>query len=322
MRRDFVYNSKDGQTKIHALEWIPEGEVKGVIQILHGMVEYIGRYDRFAGFMAEQGFYVVGNDHLGHGASVISEADHGFFAQPDGNACVIGDIRNLHRYTMRKYPHVPYIMLGHSMGSFLARQYITRFGHDLSGVIIMGTGYQSDALLKMAKTIAGGLGKTAGWTYESNLLEKMVLGSYNKAFAPARTPYDWLTKDESIVDAYALNPWNTFRFTTNAYYHMFLGMEKAQKKEALAKIPPELPMLILSGAKDPVGDMGKGVQKVYDLYTALGLEDVQMKLYEDDRHEILNELDYMDVQKDILQWIQALDAFRERPSEDCAQKKD
>ncbi len=305
-RRDFIYSSRDGQTKIHALEWIPDGKVKGVVQICHGMIEFIGRYDRFGTFLAENGYYVVGNDILGHGASVISEADHGFFAHPDGNACVIGDFRNLHRYTMRKYPDVPYIMLGHSMGSFLVRQYITRFAKDLSGVIVMGTGYQTDALLKTAILLSKILGKAFGWDSESRIMDKLVLGSYNKPFEPARTPYDWLTKDEEIVDAYAVNPWNTFKFTANAYYSMFAGIEKSQKKEALEKIPVKLPMLLVSGAEDPVGDMGKGVEKVYQMYKDLGMTDIEMKLYEGDRHEILNETDYLRVQDDLLAWIEKI----------------
>ena len=216
MKREFTYPSKDGKTGIHAIEWIPEGDVKAVLQIAHGMVEFIGRYDRFGSWLSEQGICVVGNDHLGHGASVVSQGDHGYFAEKDGNLCVIGDMHTLREMTQEKYPGAPYFLLGHSMGSFLARQYIEMHGEGLSGAIIMGTGVQPSGILKTALALCRIDARLKGWRHRSNLINNMALGSYNKKFEPARTKNDWLTKDESIVDAYNANPWNNFRFTTNA----------------------------------------------------------------------------------------------------------
>lgn len=142
MKHEFYYTSRDSVTKIHAIEWLPDIDIKGVLQICHGMVEYIDRYDEFAEFMSEHGYYVVGHDHLGHGKSIQTEADLGYFDERKGNQYVIGDIYQLQEMTRKKYPDVPYFMLGHSMGSFLLRQYLTMYAEGLAGVVIMGTGYQ------------------------------------------------------------------------------------------------------------------------------------------------------------------------------------
>ncbi|MCC6095634.1 MAG: alpha/beta hydrolase, partial [Eubacterium sp.] len=228
MKKDFRYPSKDGRTSIHALEWIPDGEVKAVVQIVHGMVEFVDRYDRIARLLNTKGIYVVGNDHLGHGASVVSEEDYGYFAEKDGNACVIGDMHTLREMTEKKYPGIPYFILGHSMGSFLTRQYITEYGRGLAGAVISGTGYQSKGTLRAAKAVCRTIATFKGWKYRSKMVDNMALGSYNKKFEPARTANDWLTRDTAIVDAYCANPWNNFRFTLNAYYNLFTGLEKAE----------------------------------------------------------------------------------------------
>ena len=304
-KQEFYYPSKDGLTQIHAIEWIPEGEVRGVLQIAHGMVEFIDRYDQFASFMAEHGFYVVGNDHLGHGKSVTDESKYGYFAEPDGNLKVLGDMQQLREDTEKKYPGVPYFLLGHSMGSFLARQFIEVYGEGLKGAIIMGTAYQPTAVLNLGMCMTGFLEKTKGGLYKSEMINNMGLGGYNKAFEPARTKCDWLTKDEAIVDAYMANPLNQFVFTVNGYYNMFRGIRYCQQQKNLDKIPKDLPILVVSGACDPVGESGKGPTKVADVYKKTGIQDVTLKLYPDDRHEILNELDKEQVDQDILAWIEA-----------------
>lgn len=305
MKQEFYYPSKDGLTQIHAVEWLLEGEVRGVLQIAHGMVEFIERYDRFASFMASQGFCVVGNDHLGHGKSVTDESQLGYFAKHDGNLCVLGDMRQLQEDTAKKYPGVPYFLLGHSMGSFLARQYIEKYGDGLKGAIIMGTGYQPMATLNMGIGLTAVLKKIRGDHYRSKLVNNTALGSYNKAFEPARTKNDWLTKDEAIVDAYNANPLNQFMFTVNGYNNLFRGIRYAERQENLDKIAKDLPILVISGAKDPVGEFGKGPRKVAEIYRENGIRDVTLKLYPDDRHEILNELDKETVDADILAWIEA-----------------
>ena len=305
MKQEFFYPSKDELTQIHAIEWIPEGEVRGVLQIAHGMVEFIDRYDRFAAFMAANGFYVVGNDHLGHGQSVTDESEYGYFAKQDGNLCVIGDMQQLREDTVKKYPGVPYFILGHSMGSFLVRQFIEDYGEGLKGAIVMGTGYQPSTTLNMGIAMTAVLQKTRGGHHRSKMIDNMALGAYNKSFEPARTPCDWLTKDEAIVDAYVANPLNQFMFTVNGYNNLFRGLRYCQRQENLDKIPKDLPILVVSGAKDPVGEFGKGPGMVADAYKKTGIQDVTLKLYPDDRHEILNELDKETVDQDLLAWIEA-----------------
>ena len=305
MKQEFYYPSKDGLTQIHAISWIPEGEVRGVLQIAHGMVEFIDRYDRFAAFMADNGFYVVGNDHLGHGASVTDPSKYGYFAKHDGNLCVLGDMHQLREDTMKKYPDVPYFLLGHSMGSFLARQYIEVYGEGLAGAIIMGTAYQPMAVLNAGMTMTWVLEKTRGGLYKSNFINNIGIGAYNKAFEPGRTKCDWLTKDEAIVDAYIANPLNQFVFTVNGYYNMFRGIRYCERQKNLDKIPKDLPIFFVSGEQDPVGEFGKGVKKVAESFRKTGIQDVTMKLYPGDRHEILNELDKEKVDQDLLAWMEA-----------------
>ena len=303
MKQDFYYPSKDGQTQIHAIEWSPDAAPRAILQICHGMVEYIGRYDGFARFLAAQGFYVVGNDHLGHGESVRSDDLHGYFHATHGNEYVIGDIHTLREMTQEKFPGVPYFMLGHSMGSFLVRQYIELHGTGLKGVIIMGTGTQPPAVLKAGKALCKVIARFKGWTHRSETVNNTALGAYNKKFEPARTSADWLTKDEQIVDAYLADPWCTFVFTVNAYYFMFSGIEFMQKRENIAKVPKDLPLLLVSGADDPVGSFGKGVEQAFQGYLEAGITDVHMKLYPTDRHEILNELDRAQVYDDLRDWL-------------------
>ncbi|HJB01936.1 MAG TPA: lysophospholipase [Candidatus Mediterraneibacter merdavium] len=305
MRDEFYFPSKDGNTEIHTMEWKPEGEVKAVLQICHGMVEYIKRYDEFAQYLCDQGWYVVGNDHLGHGKSIQAKSEYGFFNARYGNACVIGDIHTLRLRTMKKYPDVPYFMLGHSMGSSLLRQYIQMYGSGLSGAVLMGVvSDHRKAELLLGKRLCRLLAVFRGWHYRSKLVDKMVNGPFNKRFKPAHTRADWVTSDRERLEAYVADPLCSFMFTVNAYYSMFSGMISMQRKESVYMIPKNLPILFVSGADDPVGSFGKGVRKVYEKYRAAGIQDVTLRLYTGDRHEILNETDRQQVYEDLAAWLE------------------
>ena len=300
-KKDFYYPSSDGKTRIHAVRWDPDGEPKAIVQIIHGMIEFIDRYDDFAKYLAGHGFLVTGEDHLGHGASVISDEYHGFFGK-DGNKCVIADIHKLRTMMHDEHPDLPYLMLGHSMGSFLVRQYITEndaeYAKGLSGVVVMGTGWTPNAVSGIAKNLARLMGtKKVG--KRAKLIDVMAFGSYLKKIENPRTISDWLTKDTAIVDAYRANPWNTFFFTPNGYYHMFSGMQKAHDIKRMKKLPAGLPILFASGAEDPVGNWGEGVRKAYMVYTENTDCNVDIRLYNDDRHEILNETDRAEVYEDM-----------------------
>ena len=304
MKNQFYYPSRNQGEHVHVIEWIPEGKIKAALQISHGMAEYIDRYDEFASYLCDRGYYVVGQDHLGHGKSVSHSDNLGFFHETEGNAHIVGDIGELRQIIQKRFSEIPYFMLGHSMGSFLTRQYIQMHGEGVAGVIIMGTGYKSAPLLYVGRLMCRTIALFKGWRYRSPLINNMGLGGYNKSFQPARTNVDWISKDEKIVDAYVKDPLCTFVFTVNGYYHMFGGMLELTRKSEINKIPKELPIFFVSGDKDPVGGFGKDVRKVYDQYVSIGMKDVAVKLYQDDRHEILNETDRGKVYEDLYCWLE------------------
>ena len=304
-KKDFYFPSADGKTKIHAIRWEPDGEPKAILQIIHGMVEFIDRYDDFAKYLTGYGYLVTGEDHLGHGESVQSDEYHGYFGKK-GNEWVTADIHHLRTMMQQEFPDKPYLMLGHSMGSFLVRQYITErdaeYAKGLSGVIIMGTGWTPAPAIAAGRTIAKMLG-TRKVGRKATLIDIMSFGSYLKKIPDAKTSSDWLTKDEDVVYSYRHNPWCRFRFTPNAYYHMFTGMQKAHDIKRISKLPDGLPLLFASGAEDPVGNWGEGVRKAYMVYSENTNCKVDIRLYDDDRHEILNELDKAQVYEDMKDFL-------------------
>ena len=303
MRNEFSFISSDKATKIHAVEWRPEAEVKAVLQISHGMQEYIKRYDLFAEYLSGKGYLVVGHDHLGHGESVVGDEPRGFFNVEKGNEYLIADIHKLRRHTQEQYPDVPYFVLGHSMGSFLIRQYIMMHGKELAGAIIMGTGSQPGATLKAGKAICHISAQRKGWDGTSDKIDAMAFGAYNKGFLNPRTTHDWLTKDTTIVDKYLADPMCNYQFTVNGYYQMFRGIEFIQKKANISRIPKDLPLFLVSGSEDPVGHNGKDVEALCDQYRKMGLN-VSLKIYPGDRHEILNEIDKENVFEDLYNWME------------------
>lgn len=304
MKNEFYYLSADEETQIHAIEWIPEVRPKAVLQMCHGMAEYIDRYHDFAKFLAAQGYYVVGHDHLGHGKSITSSDKLGFFHEKNGNDYVIADIHKLRVQTEEKYPNIPYFIMGHSMGSFLVRQYIGVYGAGLSGAIVMGTGEQPTLLLRAGRTICKLLALIHGWDYHSQLVDGMAAGGYEKHFANEEDGSNWLSRNPENVRKYKNDPLCGYMFTVNAYYHMFSGMIQMNHQEKQGRISKKLPILLIAGKEDPVGDYGKSVRKVYKKYKTGGMRSVSVRLYEKDRHEILNELNREEVFGDILQWLE------------------
>jgi len=301
IRQEFYYDSAYKKTKIHAVKWIPENEIIGLLQIAHGMLEHIDRYDNFARFMASHGILVAGNDHLGHGSSIFTEEDRGFFGEGDGNKSLIEDMRKLREILKEEYKDLPYFILGHSMGSFLVRQYISIYD-DLDGALIVGTGYQPYAAVKSGLILCRLLAAFKGWRFRSKFINKLTIGGNNKHFKPAKTKSDWLSRDEEVVNAYIKDKKIDFIFTLNAFYYMFKGMLYLYDKGYMDKIRKNLPMILLSGEQDPVGNFGKDVKRLYENFNTK-MTDVTIKLYKDDRHEILNELDKENIYEDILNWI-------------------
>lgn len=298
MKNEFFYPSKDGITQIHAIEWIPEGEICGILQICHGMVEYIDRYDEFAQYLASQGYYVVGHDHLGHGQSITSQEKLGYFHHPNGNDAVISDIHHLRKSTQEKYPDLPYFMMGHSMGSFLLRQYLGLYSEGLSGAVLLGTGQQSTIVVTTGMLACKMISLFKGWGYRSKFVNNCAIGGYEKKMGLA-----WLSSNPANQETFLKDPLCGFMFTINAYYNMFHGIYLMNKQEKEGKTLKTLPMFFVAGEKDPVGAFGKGVKKVVNHYRQSGYQNIQMKLYPDDAHEIINELDKDEVYQDILGFL-------------------
>ena len=303
-KEEFYFDSRDGKSKIRAIRYIPEtDEISGVVQIVHGMSEHIERYEEFAGFLTRRGFVVTGEDHLGHGKSVTEDGNYGYFCENDPATVVVRDVHRLKKMTQELYPNVPYVIIGHSMGSFILRNYIYRYGTGITGAILLGTGMQSPALIGFGKIIAGVQKVFCGSQYVSKSLHKIAFGAFNKRFMPVKTSCDWLSKDEGRVKAYRKDPMCNFVYTVNGFQTLFELLSGMQKKSNLEKIPKSLPVLILSGADDPVGEFGKGVQKTYDSLLSVGMENVEMKIYENCRHELLHDTERETVTQDIYDWI-------------------
>ena len=321
VKTEFTYPSGDGKTQIRALRWVPDEGISpvGVLQIIHGMQEFIDRYDDFASFMTAHGFIVTGCDLLGHGGSVrggdenyfgyfgkndFSEAPDGSTEESDGNKILIRDVRTLQMLTQDLYPELPYFLLGHSMGSFLARQFLCLRGASLSGAVISGTAFHPAPETALGMFLSKFIAGRKGWFHRSPFLDNLALGSLNKQFEPARTKVDWLTRDESVVDAYLGDRRTQFVFTCKGFYTLFETLRYLTSRANLEHMPKNLPVLFIAGGKDPVGNNGDGPRKVAAQFKSLGLQDTELKIYEEDRHEVLNELDKETVYADILHFLE------------------
>ena len=303
-RKTEYIDSSDGSTHLYVQIWEPDGPPRAVLQIAHGMVEFIDRYDRFARVLAGEGILVAGNDHLGHGESVESKEDWGFFADKSGNRCVVEDMRSLQYLLRERYPDLPQFILGHSMGSFLVRQYLHTYPEDgFAGAIILGTGMQPAWLVSTGLLLARMIKAVRGPRHRSKFLTRLSLGSNNKHFKPSRTPCDWLTRDEAIVDLYCADERNRFRFTASAFADMFEGMKTLNSTKNLRRMDKRTPVLIASGSDDPVGSMGKAAPAYGKKLEGLGFADVTVKLYPGARHELVNETNHHEVDQDIISFI-------------------
>ncbi len=302
--KDIFYPSHDGQTTIHACIWRPEGEIKGVVQIIHGMTEYAGRYAPFAEFLNKHGYLVCAEDHLGHGKSVLSENELGYFNKQRSTSIVIEDIRALQLAVKKQTEGKPYFILGHSMGSFFCRKYISLFGKDFDGAIIMGTGFKSGFTLNSALSVVRLNALFCGWHNRSKLIKKLAFGSYNNKFKPPKTENDWLSKDEGNITAYNADPLCGFSFTNNGYNILFNIIKQACSKKTIEAVPKDLPVYFVAGADDPVGDYGKGVKKAAEKFEEADIADVSVKLYDGARHEILNDFCKDEVCADVLEFIE------------------
>lgn len=301
--REFTYPSADGVHSIHAQEWLPQGEIRAVVQIVHGVAEYVGRYDHVAHFLNGHGFLVCGEDHLGHGLTA-EDGKYGYFGPENGWDYVVRDIRRLRELQGEKYPDIPYVILGHSMGSFLTRTYLIRWPGTVDGAVLSGTGQEPAPLVAAGKLLASLECRRLGPDGVSPLVDELSLGAYNKKFKPNRTGADWISRDETVVDAYLKDKLCTFKPTVSMFRDMMGGLQFIAKRENLVKMDKTTPVYVMSGDHDPVGGMGKGVEKVVRMFSTAGCRDVEVKLYADGRHEMFNELNRQEVLEDLLAWLE------------------
>lgn len=301
--RDFYFNSSTGKNKIHARMCTPDVEPKAIVQIIHGIAEYIDRYDDFMTFLAKNGFIAVGTDHLGHGKSIEKEDQRGFFAYENGWDYAVRDEEVLRLAMRENYPELPIIVFGHSMGSFLARTLIIRYPEAYNAAVISGTGNQGAALVNGGLFMGNLITGLMGAHHYSKLLNNLAFGSYNKIYENPKTDYDWLSRDEANVKKYIDDPLCGFIPSCSLFRDMMTGVKFITNKKNLTKMNKNMPVYFMSGSMDPVGECGKGVEKAYNNFIEAGMNDVSIKLYPEGRHEMLNEINKKEVYSDVLAWL-------------------
>ena len=299
------YASHDGTSQIYALLWDePNLQPRGIVQIVHGASEYCERYRHFARFLVGEGFVVCANDHIGHGKSVHDKAALGHMPAQGGKEALVADVDELRRRVSGRYPDVPYIMLGHSMGSFILRIYLTRHADGLAAAVLSGTGQQPKALSGFGHITALLIAKIKGENYRSTFLHNLGMGALAKTIPNARTPFDWISTDPAVVDAYVKDDACGMMFSVGGYATL-TDITSEMVTEASAKaVPDGLPLLFMSGSEDPVGEKGKAVKAAVEQYRRAGLKNVSLRLYDGLRHEILNEPVREQVYRDVVEWLE------------------
>ena len=302
-RTYFTFPSRDGFHTIHAMKWqSDEVEPIAVLQLIHGMAEYIARYEEAAVYFAKKGFIVVGDDHLGHGDTAKEFGDYGFFCKNDPVTVLIRDEHRLKKIVQKEHEGLPYFILGHSMGSLILRNYLCRYGSGINGAIVCGTAHYGRLPILGGKILTGFLKMAGKEKNKSAFLDEIMFGSFNKR-TEKRTEFDWICSDERVVDAYMNDPGCGFLFTVNGFDTLMGLVKNLNKKSYLSKMPKKLPVLFIAGTEDPVGNYGKAVKDVSDTFLHLELTQVKIKLYNYARQELLNEMQKMQVCEDVSNWL-------------------
>ena len=305
--KTYSYKSSSGLCDISAWGYFPAENIskRGILQIAHGMAEHHSRYEDFISYLNDNGYIVFINDHLGHGKSVTDDSQLGFFGLQYGWKNLVDDVKILTDIAKNEFPDLPVILFGHSMGSFVARLYSSFYGDNVNGVIYCGTAGVNPAAgvgLAVVKSII----KLKGAFHRSKLINKLAFGTYNSRIKPVRTSFDWLTSDDAIVDKYIDDKYCGFLFTACGYRDLMDMIVKVNSSEWFSSVRKDLPIYLISGDADPVGNYGKGVKEVYRNLTDTKHADVAIKLFDGDRHEILNERDKSDVYRSVLSWLNAV----------------
>ena len=300
----FTVESQLKPVTVHGFFYAPivKANAKAIIQIAHGMAEHKERYDEFATFLAENGYAVFVHDHLGHGESVDSIENLGFFGEEDGWKNLVNDCYTTTKYAREVFPGKPVVLFGHSMGSFIARAYTQMYDMTLDAAIYCGTSGNNPAA-GMGIRLADAIARSKGAKHKSELINSVAFGTYNKRIKPHRTAFDWLSRDNAEVDKYVADDYCGFMFTACGFRDLFSVLKYVSGKSWYKSVRKSLPILFVSGDADPVGEYGKGVRQVVADLKKTGHENVELKLYKESRHEILNDFDRKTVMNDVLEWL-------------------
>ncbi len=308
----YSFDSADGVSTIHAVKWTPDdGQVKAVLQITHGMVEYIERYTDFATFLTTKGFAVIGHDHIGHGDSVATEEEWGIMQCDNPSDVMVEDIFSNYKIGKKEFSDIPYFILGHSMGSYMLRKFLSVKAQEIEGIdgaIIMGTGTEADGAISMGKLVLNTIMAFKGRDHRSKFVAGLMYGSSYKGYDTDGTgdrTKSWLNRDVAQVDKYYADPKCTYMFSLNGYKALLESTGYDNKQDNINKMRKDMPILFVSGSKDPVGGLGEGVKAAKAKFDDAGIEDVSIHLFEGYRHEILNEIDHEAVYDYIYEWIES-----------------
>lgn len=301
-KEEFYFDSACNTNKIHAVKWVPEGTPLCIVQIVHGMSEYVERYEEFASFLTERNILVVGEDHLGHGKSMGGNPP-GYFCKKQPHKVLVENVHTLKDRIKEEYPDVPYVVFGHSMGSFITRNFIHSYGKEIDGAVICGTGMLPKAVIQAMSVMVKVLCAVQGEKTISKFVNDTAFGSYQNRINNPKTEYDWLSVNEENVQKYIADPLCGFDFTLNGFKGLAGLLKGLYDAEKIAAMPKDLPMYFIYGDEDPVGDYGAGVEKAYNTYMDAGMTNVSNRVYPGKRHEILNEDNKSEVMNDVYAWI-------------------
>jgi alpha-beta hydrolase superfamily lysophospholipase len=305
----FTLTTPDG-VDLFVYRWLPNGgprndRPKAVVQIAHGLAEHAARYARLAAALNAAGYAVYANDHRGHGRTVKSAADLGFFAERDGWRKCVDDLWQLNRHVAAAHPGLPIVLLGHSMGSTLAEQFMgdPDHGDALAGVVLSGANGKPTLLAKIGSAITRAERLRLGARGKSKLVQSLTFDAFNKKFAPARTAFDWLSRDPAEVDKYVADPLCGFPATVQLWLDLLQGWAAVSRVAHRNRVPKALPLYLISGGRDPVSANTRQLGPWMAEYRAAGGVNVTYKFYPDARHELFNEINRDEVTTDLIGWL-------------------
>lgn len=300
---DTLTLSADDGLSLFVYRWLPPGPCKGIVQVVHGLAEHARRYSRLAEALNSAGYGVYANDHRGHGQTCRSDSELGFFAPRNGWQLCIDDLWKVNRHIAAEHPGVPIVLLGHSMGSTMAEQFMGGHGDALAGAVLSGPNGAPTAMAAMGRVILRLERMRVGPKGRSKLANTLTFAAFNKQFAPARTAFDWLSRDAAEVDKYVADPRCGFQASVQLWLDLLNGWKAASTREHRVQIPKALPIYLIAGSRDPVSGNTRQIAPMLVAYSTSGLQNVQHRFYPDARHELFNEINRDEVTRDLLEWL-------------------